>query len=411
MDQQSEQDQQREAAASALSENIFNALRNSSEPLDSIKKTVPQTPRKQMKGGSLHDYLFHYAMTTEWFAAEFLEAYFPHWGEVLDFKKLTLLPNEQYDESGVKRIPDLIVSIPMKTDPEQETLLSLILEHKAQEGYHEDKRTLINLTQYALNETVRRLEKIEKVKKRIPQTLVALVYTGSSLNYQGPKWDDFVDPVDNVFGECAFSFKYPCINITKLYNDNELKGSPFVKMIYDALAIASLRRFDSDLTKIYGELTGLVDAKNESVLKLLWSLKTYVFLQSKAIGQEVTKEELQKMENGLNATAPLSYDFDWAQTSVDDAVDIAFTVIRTKERAEGEIKTLVEMITGYLQDQRIPVSLGCLDKIRSITDSNVLRSIFKLVTNTKDSNKIEKEVDRLLKENPDALKPLTFDVD
>ena len=117
------------------------------------------------------------------------------------------------------------------------------------------------------------------------------------------------------------------------------------------------------------------------------------------------------MENGLNATAPLSYDFDWAQTSVDDAVDIAFTVIRTKERAEGEIKTLVEMITGYLQDQRIPVSLGCLDKIRSITDSNVLRSIFKLVTNTKDSNKIEKEVDRLLKENPDALKPLTFDVD
>lgn len=102
-----------------------------------------------------------------------------------------------------------------------------------------------------------------------------------------------------------------------------------------------------------------------------------------------------------NTDAHKSYD---RNEILNDMIQVAFNQVRGEGEIRGEIEALVRLIISYLQNKKIDISSESLNMIRSITDSDVLYAIFTLVTNTSDPIKIEKEIDRLLTENPDAQK-------
>ena len=207
--------------------------------------------------GSIHDYFCHATLCDRQNASAFVEAYLPDVAKEFDVDRLEIVQNEIYSEELGKSALDILYELPQRGGDEN-LRVSLIVEHKAQSGERNERETLDQLFYYFASLCRRQLfdekDSTKASKKKEPirraQPIVALLYTGADVNYESPSWEKN-HPLPSSLSAYQVRFPIVCVNFTRLYRENKLIGSPFLRGMGALLASASLKDLPETFATIF----------------------------------------------------------------------------------------------------------------------------------------------------------------
>ena len=233
--------------------------------------------------------------------AETMKVYYPDLAKVLDFDRGRLAPttrNRMFD----RKIADFAVIVPVFDPNLGEFEIMPIVEHKAQSGRNVDRTTLINAAQYAVLSTADRLkETIEAErdgKTRIcPRSLIVVFFTGADENWTAPSMDECF-PVPTGLEKYAFHMDVQSVNITKLWKEGALKGSPHLRAIFTALAAGGSYQISEFFVEIIG-LFNQIENFDDDARYSMRSCITYAFQTAGQSGQRITPEIYAKARKQL----------------------------------------------------------------------------------------------------------------
>ncbi|MBQ9874170.1 MAG: Rpn family recombination-promoting nuclease/putative transposase [Thermoguttaceae bacterium] len=250
---------------------------------------------------SAHDAYFFLLLSDRKFAIEFLTTYFPDLAEVLDFDRLSFEMGTRINLLFEKKIADLSFIVPFKERGWENVRIRIIIEHKAQSGSREDRRSLGNIYQYlslGMTEPLG-IGSDKGEEPRAAQSIAVLVYTGRDENYNGPDPKKCF-PLPKKLEKYRFGGYIPCVNLTRLYKEGKIKGSPLLRLALSALACGGLRtlgKMFEALMVIYDELK-TVDERAKYHLGMFFE---YVRAATKNLKQTISRERflnvMYKMEN------------------------------------------------------------------------------------------------------------------
>ena len=164
---------------------------------------------------------------------------------------------------------DLAYEIPSKKDVDEELLITIALEHKSQGGLRSERETLEQLFYYfALLCRRQRFEtgspsdanaptrRRQKRRTKRAQPIVVLLYTGSNLNYEPPKWEDYY-PLPKSLSQFQVRFPIRCVNWTKAYREGQIGGSPLIRIPAGLLAASSLKELPESFAQTFSEANSI----------------------------------------------------------------------------------------------------------------------------------------------------------
>ncbi len=221
--------------------------------------------------GSLHDAFFHYIQNVREIAIESVKRWFPELVDLVDFDKLEIHTQDFYDRTLKKRAVDLIYTIQLR-DGSGTLPIALILEHKAQSSQLENASTLAQTLDYVVSfcrEEIKKRREASRAKGDAPimQPIVVVIYTGRDMNLKGLKWQDsFYLPESLKRYRVGYSPLF--VNMTRLSVDKKLNASPFFRVAYDLMALASLGKLEGAERFVLKPLSGVVSwgAREQNLL-------------------------------------------------------------------------------------------------------------------------------------------------
>ena len=354
-----------------------------------------ETLNKIVKGqlpfmGSIHDVCFHMIMTDKEFASDFLKTYAPEpWKEYCNFDELELEPTVYVDEFLKRHVADVSYIIPYKGDSGESMRLTLIVEHKAQGSKMDRRHTIENIMQYVYLTTIER----DRDKPTSTQSAALLVYTGKDENYTAPTWAE-THQAPAFAKNQTIRYEPDCVNLTRLFVDDELQGSPLVRAMCKVLACAGKRQLRENrktLLKPFGEIANV----NERVRSFARLAYFYVVCAANNIKQTFGLQELKElMEGAENTTMGRDIITLWDEVNF-KAEQRGEERGRKRGREEGNI----ELIILGLKERYGKVSDLLQMKIRKLVSFGFSNNIMKAFVTTQTLDAFEAELDRLSDDN------------
>ncbi|MBQ9875091.1 MAG: Rpn family recombination-promoting nuclease/putative transposase [Thermoguttaceae bacterium] len=189
---------------------------------------------------SIYDLYFLALLSDLSLMIEALKTYLSEWAEYLDFDRAQFEPTVRANRSLRKKVADMIVSVPFKKGERPDMKILIVVEHKAQSGGQADVETIANVVEYVVLTTTEQMRNAKAKNgepRSRPQSLVVVFYTGPDPNYKAPEWSKAF-PLPEPFAKFAFKIKIPRANVTRLYLDKKIKGTPLLRAGFSALACA-----------------------------------------------------------------------------------------------------------------------------------------------------------------------------
>ena len=277
--------------------------------------TIPRAPDGSLRPsiadaekryGSIHDYYSHVILGDVQCASEFITLYLPEVAREFDATKLTILSNEVYDNFLGKKVLDIVYELPSRTH-EPPLNLTLIVEHKSWGGVETDYESLNQLLgyfslicqrRYADWKSARRSVTTHAQAPQLAQPLVALVYTGKSETYEPPRFGDHY-PLPSSLDSWKVRFPIMGVNLTRLYRENRLVGSSFVRNLGALLSSANLGELPTVYKRLF-ESYNEVDEWGAREEYLVKSSFAYADKALKNLGSPITYEDALDINANLH---------------------------------------------------------------------------------------------------------------
>ncbi|MBQ9875423.1 MAG: hypothetical protein IJM30_13295 [Thermoguttaceae bacterium] len=270
------------------------------EELNRRRELTRSVFRKSCRGGpSIHDKYFLLNMARRSFMIEVLETYLADWKEELDIPRFRYVSTARVNRMFDKKIADIMIAIPAKAPGWKDVEILIVIEHKAQSGSKENRRTIANLIQYITLASVEGLDEDSDGKRRFPQALAIVFYTGDDPEFDTPRWSDYFELPEGL-SKYLVRCEIPCVNVTRLMIEDKIQGSPFVQAAFWALASAGKRTLVENFRKILRVFAKIKNFDGDARIAFN-AFIDYAFQAVASVGQKISRklfyDALQELED------------------------------------------------------------------------------------------------------------------
>ncbi|MBQ9874214.1 MAG: hypothetical protein IJM30_07100 [Thermoguttaceae bacterium] len=375
------------------------------ENLDS-EKSVFSSSKSGEKYSSRHDEFFKRSVGNERFCPEFMATTLPsEFGQVFDFPRLRKAPTDFFPPMRGAVRSDLTLFVPIKPEfaqnrtvgSQSDAVVTLIVEHKAQSGSFEDAHTVAQAGLYAFAANYQRV--VQRIRPFL-SPIAAIVYNGSN-----PDIDHF------AFGEhfslpeklalWQIGWTIPCVNLTRLYLDNKIVGSPVVQSLCLAMGAAGSGELQNDIGLPFDPLRRVDDWDDPVYRDYSEALVVYIERETRERGCPVSWDRLNEAaKRGIprKVRSEMKKLFD---------LGVERGELRGERRGErkGSLNAAFDSVQEFLTMRYGSESDALLQKIKKVKDLSVLKAIRRLSFGSDVLEQIERGVDQILEENPNATRP------